>query len=110
MANLRGPDRTIRFRTTDGEDTWLVRFRPDGFGLDTSHPASDTAAVRGTTADLLLLVHGRLPYRAESLAHEGDEHLPAHWFANSAFRGRAWPPVPADEARGGGDKGPVSRP
>ncbi|CAL9327998.1 hypothetical protein SUDANB105_00012 [Streptomyces sp. enrichment culture] len=87
VADLRGPDRTIRFRTTDGDDAWLVRLRPDGFGLDTSRPASDTAdaTVRGTAADLLLLVYGRLPYEAEALAHDGDEDLLAHWFANSAF-------------------------
>lgn len=87
VANLRGPDRTIRFHTTDGDDAWLVRLRPDGFGLDSAHPAPDTAdaTVRGTAADLLLLVYGRLPYRAEALAHDGDEHLLADWFANSAF-------------------------
>ena len=38
VANLRGPDRTIRFRATDGDDDWLVRLRPDGFGLDTADP------------------------------------------------------------------------
>ncbi|MEU1453539.1 maleylpyruvate isomerase family mycothiol-dependent enzyme [Streptomyces avermitilis] len=87
VANLRGPDRTIRFRATDGDDGWLVRLRPDGFGLDTAHPTTDTAAatVRGTAADLLLLAYGRLPYDAEVLSHEGDEGLLAHWFANSAF-------------------------
>ncbi|MEU6369338.1 maleylpyruvate isomerase family mycothiol-dependent enzyme [Streptomyces sp. NPDC046931] len=87
VANLRGPDKTIRFRTTDGDDTWLVRLRPDGFGLDTAHPTADTAdaTVQGTAADLLLLVYGRLPYGAKALAHEGDEQLLAHWFANSAF-------------------------
>ncbi|MFH8492660.1 SCP2 sterol-binding domain-containing protein [Streptomyces coeruleorubidus] len=86
VANLRGPDKTIRFRTTDRDDAWLVRLRPDGFGLDTS-PAADTAdaTVRGTAADLLLLVYGRLSYEAEALAHEGDEHLLGHWFANSAI-------------------------
>ncbi len=87
VADLRGPDRTIRFRTTDGDDTWVVRLRPDGFGLDTAHPteAAADATVQGTAADLLLLVYGRLPYAAEGLAHEGDEDLLAHWFANSAF-------------------------
>ncbi|GHA03896.1 maleylpyruvate isomerase family mycothiol-dependent enzyme [Streptomyces echinoruber] len=87
VAGLRGPGRTIRFRATDGDGDWLVRLRPDGFGLDTAHPAADTAdaTVRGTAADLLLLVYGRLPYDAEVLAHEGDEDLLAHWFANSAF-------------------------
>ncbi|MGW0883176.1 maleylpyruvate isomerase family mycothiol-dependent enzyme [Streptomyces sp. NPDC002671] len=87
VADLRGPDKTIRFDTTDGDDTWLVRLRPDGFGLDTAHPSTATAdaTVRGTAADLLLLVYGRLSYTAKSLAHEGDEQLLAHWFANSAF-------------------------
>ncbi|GAA4072129.1 maleylpyruvate isomerase family mycothiol-dependent enzyme [Streptomyces shaanxiensis] len=87
VANLCGPDKTIRFHTTDGDDAWLVRLRPDGFGLDTAHPATDTAdaTVRGTAADLLLLVYGRLPYAAEAFAHDGDEHLLADWFANSAF-------------------------
>ncbi|MFF9864650.1 maleylpyruvate isomerase family mycothiol-dependent enzyme [Streptomyces sp. NPDC013953] len=87
VADLRGPDRTIRFRTTDGDDAWLVRLRPDGFGLDTSRPSAATAdaTVRGTAAALLLLVYGRLPYQADALTHEGDEHLLAHWFANSAF-------------------------
>jgi uncharacterized protein (TIGR03083 family) len=87
VAELRGPDRTIRFRTTDGDESWLVRLRPDGFGLEEAGAAADTAdaPVRGTAADLLLLVYGRLPYRAQALAHEGDEDLLTHWFAHSAF-------------------------
>ncbi|MEU3842789.1 maleylpyruvate isomerase family mycothiol-dependent enzyme [Streptomyces sp. NPDC028635] len=87
VAELRGPDRTIRFRTTDGDDAWLVRLRPDGFGLDAPGAAADTAdaTVRGTAADLLLLVYGRLPHRAQTLTHEGDEDLLTHWFAHSAF-------------------------
>ncbi|WP_128429876.1 maleylpyruvate isomerase family mycothiol-dependent enzyme [Streptomyces cyaneus] len=87
VANLRGPDKTIRFRATDGDESWVVRLRPDSFGLDTAHPttAATDATVQGTAADLLLLVYGRLPHEAEAFAHEGDEHLLAHWFANSAF-------------------------
>ncbi|MFJ9736599.1 maleylpyruvate isomerase family mycothiol-dependent enzyme [Streptomyces sp. NPDC101166] len=87
VANLSGSDSTIRFRATDGDDAWVVRLRPDGFGLDTAHPAAAAAdaTVRGTAADLLFLLYGRLPYEAEALAHEGDERLLAHWFANSSF-------------------------
>ena len=87
VADLRGSDTTIRFRTTDGDDAWVVRLRPDGFGLDSAHPIAvpTDATVQGTAADLLLLVYGRLPYQAEAFAHEGDEHLLTHWFANSAF-------------------------
>ncbi|MFF1440064.1 maleylpyruvate isomerase family mycothiol-dependent enzyme [Streptomyces sp. NPDC058295] len=87
VAQLRGPDKIIRFRATDGDEVWDVRLRSGGFGLDTAHPTTTTAdaTLRGTAADLLLLVYGRLPYEAEAFDHEGDEHLLAHWFANSAF-------------------------
>lgn len=87
VARLRGPDRTIRFRATDGEGDWLVRLRPDGFGLDTDPGAAGAAdaTVQGTAADLLLLVYGRLRHDAENVAHDGDTDLLTHWFANSAF-------------------------
>ncbi|MFF3737239.1 maleylpyruvate isomerase family mycothiol-dependent enzyme [Streptomyces sp. NPDC002566] len=87
VANLRGPDRTIRFHTTDGDDAWVIRLRPDGFGLDTAHPAEAAAdaTVRGTAADLLLLLYGRVPHDAEALTREGDEELLSHWSANSSF-------------------------
>jgi len=87
VANLRGPDRTILFRTTDGDDAWRVLLRPDGFGLDTALTAASTAdaTVRGSAADLLLLVYGRLTCEGDAFAREGDEQLLADWFANSAF-------------------------
>ncbi|MFF5189412.1 maleylpyruvate isomerase family mycothiol-dependent enzyme [Streptomyces sp. NPDC000345] len=87
VANLRGPGKTIRFQATDGDDDWFVRLRPDGFGLDTSPAATDTAdaTVQGTAADLLLLLYGRLRHDATPFTHDGDKDLLAHWFANSAF-------------------------
>ncbi|MFJ5774271.1 maleylpyruvate isomerase family mycothiol-dependent enzyme [Streptomyces sp. NPDC093094] len=87
VAGLRGPGRTVRFRATDGDGDWLVRLRPDGFGLDTASSAAEEAdaTVRGTAADLLLLVYGRLRLDAEAVAHDGDKDLLALWFANSAF-------------------------
>ncbi|MFD9125035.1 maleylpyruvate isomerase family mycothiol-dependent enzyme [Kitasatospora sp. NPDC059571] len=97
VAELRGDGRTIRFRATDGDGDWLIRLRPDGFGLDPAPALSSDAAdatdaadaadaqVRGTAADLLLLVYGRLALDAEAIQYEGDEDLLAHWFANSAF-------------------------
>ncbi|MFF4590403.1 maleylpyruvate isomerase family mycothiol-dependent enzyme [Streptomyces sp. NPDC001388] len=62
VAQLRGPDVTIRFHATDDEGNWLVRLRPDGFGLDANPDAAETAdaTVHGRAADLLLLVYGRL--------------------------------------------------
>ncbi|MEV6206233.1 maleylpyruvate isomerase family mycothiol-dependent enzyme [Kitasatospora sp. NPDC051914] len=87
VAGLRADGRTIRFRTTDGDADWLVRLRPDGFGLDPADDGSGTAdaTVRGAAADLLLLVYGRLSLGADAVAYEGDGELLAHWFANSAF-------------------------
>jgi uncharacterized protein (TIGR03083 family) len=87
VTNLRAPDRTILFRTTDGDEAWLVRLRPDGFGLDTANSAAagTDATVQGSAADLLLLVYGRLPYDGDAFAREGDDQLLADWFTNSAF-------------------------
>ncbi|MFJ2863148.1 maleylpyruvate isomerase family mycothiol-dependent enzyme [Kitasatospora sp. NPDC087314] len=94
-AELRGPDRTIRFTRTDanasdggsGGGDWLIRLRPDGFGLDpdaAADPIAD-ATVRGSAADLLLLLYGRLDRTCTRLDVRGDDELLAHWFANSAF-------------------------
>ncbi len=89
-AALRGADRTIRFTRTDGpgDGDWLVRLRPDGFGLDprAGHDETDAdASVRGTAADLLLLLYGRLDRSADRFEARGDDELLAHWTANSAF-------------------------
>ncbi|MER5727201.1 maleylpyruvate isomerase family mycothiol-dependent enzyme [Streptomyces sp. NPDC002138] len=86
-AELRGPDRTIRFSCTDGDDTWLVRLRPDGFGLVTDDTGSRTAdaTVQGASGDLLLTLYGRLEHTDEAFQRVGDQDLLAHWFAHSAF-------------------------
>ncbi|MDH6128901.1 maleylpyruvate isomerase family mycothiol-dependent enzyme [Kitasatospora sp. GP82] len=88
-AQLRGADRAIRFSCTDGDGDWLVRLRPDGFGIevDRTGPKATTpdATVRGTAADLLLLVYGRLDHAAGGFELLGDKELLAHWFANSEF-------------------------
>ncbi|SEB79036.1 maleylpyruvate isomerase family mycothiol-dependent enzyme [Streptomyces sp. TLI_105] len=86
-AELRGPGRTIRFSCTDGDDDWLIGLRPDGFGLVTDHtdPRTADATVRGTAADLLLLLYGRLDRESNAFQLAGDPALLAHWFAHSAF-------------------------
>ncbi|MEY9965252.1 uncharacterized protein (TIGR03083 family) [Streptacidiphilus sp. MAP12-16] len=88
VANLRGDHRTVRFRCTDRDGDWLVRLRPDGFGVD---PDTDPAAVpadatvEGSAADLLLLLYGRLDRGAEAVECRGDQELLELWFANSEF-------------------------
>lgn len=88
-AQLRAPDRTIRFSCTDGEgvEDWLVGLRPDGFALVSAGAGTRAAdaTVRGTAADLLLLLYGRLDRRSDAFQQLGDPDLLAHWFANSAF-------------------------
>ncbi|MHA7957044.1 maleylpyruvate isomerase family mycothiol-dependent enzyme [Streptomyces sp. L500] len=93
-AELRAPDRTVRFCCTDGDGDgsgdWLIRLRPDGFGLvpagtGTTGPDTADATVRGTAADLLLLLYGRLDRESDAFRLEGDRELLAHWFAHSAF-------------------------
>ncbi|WP_330334204.1 maleylpyruvate isomerase family mycothiol-dependent enzyme [Streptomyces sp. NBC_00536] len=89
-AALRGPDRTLLFRCTDGDDGWLVRLRPDGFGLvpggaDLTDPVKADATVEGTSADLLLLLYGRLDRTSEAFQQLGDEDLLTLWFTHSAF-------------------------
>lgn len=83
-AKLRGDDRTIRFTLTDGEGDWLVRLRPDGFGLTPEDTTAD-ATVQGTAADLLLLLYRRIEPSAPRIKLSGDEELLAHWFTHSAF-------------------------
>ncbi|MFE6054231.1 maleylpyruvate isomerase family mycothiol-dependent enzyme [Kitasatospora sp. NPDC056446] len=83
---LRGEDRTIRFTRTDGDGDWLVRLRPDGFGLDPAGAGTTAdATVRAGAADLLLALYGRLDPGSDRVELSGDEELSAHWFANSAF-------------------------
>ncbi|MFF4381768.1 maleylpyruvate isomerase family mycothiol-dependent enzyme [Kitasatospora sp. NPDC092039] len=87
-AELRGEDRTIRFARTDGDGDWLVRLRPDGFGLDSADaPAGSPAdaTVSATAAELLLLLYGRLDRSTPTVTVSGDEGLLDLWFANSAF-------------------------
>lgn len=93
VAGLRGEGETLRFRSTDGDGDWLVRLRPDGFGLvpdgfglvPDGEPAEADATVRGAAADLLLLVYGRLPFDADVLEVAGDRELLARWVAGSRF-------------------------
>ncbi|OIK23933.1 maleylpyruvate isomerase family mycothiol-dependent enzyme [Streptomyces malaysiense] len=86
-AELRGPDRTIRFSCTDSGDDWVIGLRPDGFGLmpaDTESRTAD-ATVQATATDLLLLIYGRLDRRNDTLRLLGDQDLLTHWFTHSAF-------------------------
>ncbi|GAA0317118.1 maleylpyruvate isomerase family mycothiol-dependent enzyme [Streptomyces polychromogenes] len=88
VAHLRGADRTIRFTCTDTEGSWLVRLRPDGFGVVPDGAGDEVPAdalVRAPAADLLLLLYGRLDRSAATVEAGGDQELLDLWFANSEF-------------------------
>ncbi|MEU8435700.1 maleylpyruvate isomerase family mycothiol-dependent enzyme [Streptomyces sp. NPDC029216] len=88
VANLRGAGRSIRFECTDTDGSWLVRLRPDGFGVVPDGAADEEpaeAVVRAPAADLLLLLYGRLDRSAATVAADGDDELLDLWFANSEF-------------------------
>lgn len=84
-ARLRGTGQTLRFAGTDGTGSWLVRLDPDSFGLTPDADAPADVTVRGTAADLLLFLYGRLPATAAALEVTGDEELLARWVADSKF-------------------------
>ncbi|AZM53807.1 maleylpyruvate isomerase family mycothiol-dependent enzyme [Streptomyces sp. WAC 01529] len=90
VARLRGQGEVIRFRAVDSGREWLVRLRPDGFGLvgearDGRAVEAADASVHGSAADLLLLLYGRLGRDSGGFEVAGDGELLERWFANSAF-------------------------
>ncbi|MFI9808502.1 maleylpyruvate isomerase family mycothiol-dependent enzyme [Streptomyces sp. NPDC052301] len=95
VTKLRGDGETLAFRCTDPDGTagaeWRVRLDPDGFrplpraGGTGEEPGTDTAAVRGPAADLLLLLYGRRSYREAPFEVSGPAPLLDRWFALTAF-------------------------
>ncbi|UQI45298.1 maleylpyruvate isomerase family mycothiol-dependent enzyme [Streptomyces sp. HU2014] len=89
VADLRGDGETLRFRCADTDGDWLVRLRPDGFGVEAAgrEPEGTGAdvSVRAAAADLLLFLYGRLGHDSDAFRVDGDEELLARWTANSAF-------------------------
>ncbi|WP_327223965.1 maleylpyruvate isomerase family mycothiol-dependent enzyme [Streptomyces platensis] len=90
VARLRGEGETLRFRCTDTDGDWLIRLRPDSFGVEPrtgegAATVSADAGVQGTAADLLLLLYGRLDRGSDAVETVGDEELLTRWFSNSAF-------------------------
>lgn len=86
VAELRGSDQSIRFQCADSDTEWLVRLRPDGFGVVADDTATTAdATVRASAADLLLLLYRRVDRSADTVESTGDTELLDRWFANSAF-------------------------
>lgn len=86
VAGLPGAGQTLHFHATDGDlgllGEWMVRRTPDGVRWEHGHGKGDVA-VRGSAADLHLVLQRRLPpARVQVL---GDAELLEHWVANTRW-------------------------
>jgi uncharacterized protein (TIGR03083 family) len=77
-ADLTNVGGTLHLHATDGDGEWFV----DGHVWERAHTKADVA-VRGTTADLLLVLWGRLPTDAVEVL--GDRAVLDRWKAATTF-------------------------
>jgi uncharacterized protein (TIGR03083 family) len=85
IALLAGTGQTLHFHATDADDgEWLVHRTPDGITWEPGHAKADVA-VRGSAADLLLLLSRRIPADGPGVEIFGDNALLAHWLEHTKF-------------------------
>lgn len=90
VAQLRGDGDSIHVHATDdvgvGAGEWTITLGPDGFTYDHSH-GKGTVAVRGSAADLLLLLMNRrsLDRDGERFELFGDRAVLDHWLRNATL-------------------------
>jgi uncharacterized protein (TIGR03083 family) len=85
FAELAGTGQTLHFHATDADDgEWLVHRTPDGITWAPGHAKADVA-VRGSAADLLLLLSRRTQADAPGVEIFGDDALLAHWLEHTKF-------------------------
>ncbi len=77
-ADLAAVAGTLHLHATDGDGEWFV----DGHDWERAHTKADVA-LRGTTADLLLVLWGRLPVTTVEVL--GDDAVFARWKGATAF-------------------------
>lgn len=79
---MAGDGQTLHFHTTDADGEWLARREPDQVVLEHTHAKADVA-VRGSAAELLLVISRRRPLaEAPALEVHGDRALFEHWIDN----------------------------
>jgi uncharacterized protein (TIGR03083 family) len=72
-----GTGETYHIHRTDGPGEWFMRFAPEGLEVTAEHAKADVA-LRGSAADLLLVLWRRLP--PETVEVFGDAAVLARWF------------------------------
>jgi uncharacterized protein (TIGR03083 family) len=86
VTELRGNGESLRFDATDMGDTWLIELQPDGFSW--RHDASAapvTVGLRGSAAELFMLLWRRLPLGSPRFEVSGDETVLMRWLDKSAL-------------------------
>jgi len=73
---------TLHLHATDGDGEWFIRVGPDGVTWERAHEKGDVA-VRGATADLLLVLWGRLPLDVVEVI--GDADVVTRWRRATRF-------------------------
>jgi len=85
---LRGDGQSLHFHATDaglsGTGEWLLTRTPSGITVQRGHGKADVA-VRGTAADLLLVLTRRIPPSAPGVEIFGEPALLTHWLQHTPF-------------------------
>jgi uncharacterized protein (TIGR03083 family) len=84
LADLGRAGDSLHLRAADGGGAWILTLTEDGFACSTEHRAA-TATVRGTAADLLLLLWNRRPLGPDRFETFGDRELIEAWLAASTI-------------------------
>lgn len=84
VLELTGSGETLHFHATDADGEWMMTLTDSGFTWGHGHGKGDVAA-RGTAADLLLLVYGRLSADDARFQRFGNTDLLDRWLRLSAI-------------------------
>ncbi len=76
-SGLTGAGETYHFHRTDGPGEWFMRFGVEGLEVSAEHAKADVA-LRGSAADLLLVLWRRRP--AEAVEVFGDHAALGRWY------------------------------
>ena len=89
LGELRGPGKSIHLHATDTEAglaaEWLIELGTDGFTWRRGHEKANVA-LRGALADVLRVVHRRLPAGSERVEVLGEAVLLHFWLERVSLR------------------------
>ncbi len=84
VGEMTGTGQTLHLHATDTPGEWLIERGPEAVTWTHGHRKADVAA-RGTAADLLLMVFGRIPVHDDRIELFGEVGLFEHWVEHMTF-------------------------